>query len=57
MTEESASVWCSQKSKLSTEDPDEMWLVTLAQKKEMYGSLRVPVGGKNEPDDPDGTGA
>ena len=34
-----------------TQDADENWLVTVAQKKEMYGALRIPVGGKNEPDD------
>ena len=34
-----------------TQDAEENWLVSVAQKKEMYGALRVPVGGKNEPDD------
>ena len=33
------------------QDEEESWMLTYAEKKKLYGSMLVKVGGKNEPDD------
>ena len=35
----------------SVQDEDEAWILSFAEKKKIYDTMMVKVGGKNEPDD------
>ena len=35
----------------SVQDEDEAWVLSFAEKKKIYDTMMVKVGGKNEPDD------